>query len=274
MLNIIIGKRSNLSRHLNIALDNCLLISSQNMLDELNQLNWKNIGCVNIIMNQFHPAFNLHNILSPEEYISNSIVTTSVALQFFKKKGTEINKLIYSSSSAVYGQNKFCTETDSPRPQSLYASLKLANEYLIEKFCTEEDIDYVSARIFNMYGGNDQFSIISKLIHAINNNLVIDLINNGSAVRDFIHVDDVVAAYKGLLEANVLPPIVNIATGSGRSISSILNFIRENGYEITSKNIQNNEIQVSIADISILVEICGLNNFRSLEHFLLDSLKK
>ena len=274
MLNIIIGKRSNLSRHLNNALDSCLLISSDSLLDELNQLDWKNIGGVNIIMNQFHPAFNLHNILSPEKYINNSIVKTSLALEFFKKKGTKINRIIYSSSSAVYGQNKFCVETDSPMPQSLYASLKLANEYLIEKFCSEEHIDYVSARIFNMYGGNDQFSIISKLIHAINNNLVIDLINNGSAVRDFININDVVTAYKGLLEASVLPTVVNIATGSGRSISSILNFIRENGYEIQAKNIHSNEIQVSIADISTLINICELNNFTSLEDFLLESLKK
>ena len=213
MLNIIIGRRSNLSMHLNNALDDCLLISSQNLLFELNQINWKNIDCVNLILNHFHPAHNLNNISSPEEYINNSIVSTSRVLQFFKKRNTLINKIIYSSSSSVYGQNEFCLETDTPMPLSLPASLKLANEYLVQKFCNEENINYVLTRIFNMYGGNDQFSIISKLINAINNKKEIYLINNGSAVRDFIHISDVVNAYKILLEKSPLPPIINIATG-------------------------------------------------------------
>lgn len=43
-----------------------------------------------------------------------------------------------------------------------------------------------------MYGGNDNFSIISKIIKAYKNN---EELNNGNAIRDFIHIEDVVDIY-------------------------------------------------------------------------------
>ena len=44
-------------------------------------------------------------------------------------------------------------------------------------------------RVFNLYGNNDEFSIIEKLKNLKNNNNKLDIYNNGLSLRDFIHID-------------------------------------------------------------------------------------
>ena len=273
MLNIIIGKRSNLSKHLSNAIDNCMLISSNSIDNELSKINWSIVKKANLILNQFQPSNSLYDISSPIDYINNSISTTAQVLDFVKSHKTKFNKIIYTSSSSVYGQNQLCTESDITAPISLYASLKLANECLVSSFCIDEKIDFTVTRIFNMYGGNDQFSIISKLIKAINNNTKIDLINNGNAIRDFIYIYDVVKTYKFILNCRNLPTI-NIASGHGISINLLLTFLKENGFKLKFNRIIREEIKSSIADNSKLIELHGSFDFHSLKDYLLESLKK
>ena len=43
-----------------------------------------------------------------------------------------------------------------------------------------------------MYGGNDEFSIISKIINVYKDNSILNLVNNGEGIRDFIHINDVI----------------------------------------------------------------------------------
>ena len=85
------------------------------------------------------------------------------------------------------------------------------------------------ARLFNMYGGNDHFSVISKIIHAIKNDYPFSLSNNGSSIRDFIHIDDVVKIYKLMLNLNHRG-VTNIASGIGTSTKQIIN-IAEKSYK-------------------------------------------
>ena len=84
MYNIIIGKRSNLSKHLSNALDNCILISSDSIESELNRINWSVVKNANLILNQFQPSNRLYDISSPIDYISNSILSTALILDFVK----------------------------------------------------------------------------------------------------------------------------------------------------------------------------------------------
>tara|TARA_B100000795_G_C22794127_1_gene438480 strand:- start:1064 stop:1885 length:822 start_codon:yes stop_codon:yes gene_type:complete len=273
MLNIIIGARSNLSIHLANEIDNCLLISSKSIDNELASINWDEVQNANLILNQFQPSFMLNDLSSPINYINNSILSTSRILEFVKNNKAKFNKIIYTSSSSVYGRNKLCNESDTCMPISLYAALKLANEHLVSSFCSVENIEYTVTRVFNMYGGNDRFSIISKLVNAINNNTEITLINNGSAIRDFVYIDDVVKAYKSILACNKLP-IVNIASGEGISINSILEFLNKKGFIVKYKNIKKEEVGISIADNTKLKKLCQFHDFNSLEEHLIKSLKK
>ncbi len=265
VLTLIIGKNSNLSQEIYYINNNYILVSSRDILDDINRLSIFKDKDINIIFNNFQPATVLNKLESSSDYITNSILITSMILDYFKD--TKINKIIYTSSSSVYGSNILCKESDELKPMNLHASLKVANEKLIEKYCSDNNIDYTIARIFNMYGGDDKFSVVSKIIDAHLNHKEITIVNNGNAIRDFIHIDDVVSIYLKLLEIKGVK-ILNVGTGSGSSIKNILDYLSNNGINIQTKNIFRDELKTSTADIRLLYEITDKSNFIKIEEHL------
>jgi len=265
MFNIIIGKNSNLSNQLSQKINNCFLISSRELLDNLNSLEKFKDKEINLIFNNFQPAIKLNAIDYAELYIENSILVTAKVLDYFKD--TQINKIIYTSSSSVYGNNILCNEKDELKPLNLHASLKVANEKLVESFCIKNNIDFTIARIFNMYGGDDEFSIVSKIINVYKTADELMIVNNGNAIRDFIHIDDVVEAYKRLLIVKNIP-VVNIGTSNGISIRSILEYLKNHGANLKTKNITKNELKISTADNSLLLNLLENISFIEVEEYL------
>lgn len=265
MLNIIIGKHSNLSKALSKKLNHLILISSREVFNDINILNEFKDKKINLIFNNFQPATQLDILDSANDYIVNSILVTAKVLDCFN--GSQINKIIYTSSSSVYGNNILCNEKDELKPMNLHASLKVANEKLIEKYCIEKSIDYTIARIFNMYGGDDNFSVISKIINSYKSNQILTVFNNGNAIRDFIHIDDVVEIYIKLLDIKNIK-VVNIGTGCGSSIKNIVDFLHNHNINIITNNVFRDELKTSTADIRLLNEILHKENFLEIEGYL------
>jgi len=273
MQTIIIGKRSNLSEHLQSAIDGAISVSVCNAEQTLATLDWSRTQSVNLILNQFQPASRLNDLRSPIEYIDNSILSTAKILNSIQAHSTRINKIIYTSSSSVYGNNPSCSETDLPVPNSLHAILKLSNEKLLSHFCQDHSINLTIARVFNMYAGKDNFSIISKIIRAIEQRQNINLINQGSAIRDFIHIDDVINAYQQILLVKQTDPIINIASGQGLSVAMILDYLEEQNIIFSTYNIKQDEIQTSVANNDRLLALIGQYNFRSVKDYVLNELR-
>lgn len=272
MLNIIIGKSSNLSQRLKSSLVNVVLVSSNIIEDSLNEIDFDKYQTINIIFNQFQISSELYNLSNPKEYVYRCIGSTSIVLEYIKKKKIKINKILYTSSGSVYGNKIETSENSIPEPISLHSSLKVANEKLIELFCSENVIDYSIVRIFNMYGGRDNFSVISKIINAYKTNKILSLTNNGQAIRDYIHIDDVVYCYSEILKVKNIP-IINIGTGKGISLLYLLDFLRKNNINIEIKNIIRKELNVSICKNDILYEIIGKYSFKKVEDYILLKLK-
>ena len=264
----IICKNSNKKKKKKKKIINSKLISSREILTNIEELNvLKDNLPINIIFNNFQPATKLNEFFNLENYVVNSILTTSKVLDFIKNNQIVVNKIIYTSSSSVYGNNILCNENDELKPMNLHASLKVANEKLVEKFCIENSIDYTIARIFNMYGGDDNFSIISKIIKAYKNNEELNIVNNGNAIRDFIHIEDVVDIYSKILDKKDIK-ILNIGSGNGSSIKNILDFLNNHNIKIKTKNIQREELKISTADISKLKELLKKDTFFGVEDYL------
>ncbi|WP_372998874.1 NAD-dependent epimerase/dehydratase family protein [Sulfurimonas sp.] len=274
-MTLIIGKRSNLSNKISEQFNDCVLISSseiENNLDSL--LKYCQDNRVNVILNNFQASTFLNDNQDFDNYITKSILNTSRILSFFISNNIIINKLIYTSSSSVYGNNKFCSENDQVKPMNLQGALKVSNEELIKRICKEYKINYTIARVFNMYGGDDKFSIINKIKNCYLSNKALNIINGGKAIRDYIYIDDVVNVYKNLIyTVDNLPNILNIANGNGRRVIDFLSILKSAGIVLEINNIQNDEISVSIADITLLNEIIDINNFTDVETFLINELK-
>lgn len=273
MINLIIGKNSNLSRKLSEKLDNVIAISAKDILEGMAILDPFVGKQINIIFNNFQTATKLNDIQNPIDYVEYSLGSTSKVLQYTKEYGFKINKIIYTSSSSVYGNNILCKESDELKPLSLHAALKVANEKLIAQYCLEYSIDYSIARIFNMYGGNDNFSVISKLLKCCNSGKIFIVANHGSAIRDFINIDDVVTTYAQLLQVKNLP-IINLGTGEGISIKNIIYFLRIHHIDLNIKNISKEEIKMSTADNSLLMQKLDKTSFIRVEEYLLEQLQQ
>ena len=273
MLNIIIGKNSNLSKALSKELINTILIKTSDIVKDLEKITFAKYKNINIIFNQFQISTKLNILENPIDYIQRSILSTSEVLTYIKINHIKINKIIYTSSSSVYGNNIASSEIDKINPLNLHASLKTANEQLIIKFCIDNKIDYSIARIFNMYGGDDNFSIISKILNIYNNNNTLSIINNGESIRDYIYILDVVYSYKNILNHKNIP-IINIGTSSGKSILYILEYLRKKGIEIKTTNIEKNELKISISQNDLLLKILGKYSFTNVEEYLCNTIQK
>ena len=102
---LIFGGRSNLSKKLFSAIPNSIVISSSEVLSDLECISkYKDIN-IKIIFNLFYPASKLNKYTDPVEYIENSVVVLSKVLQQIKLHNLNVEKFIYTSSASVYGAN-------------------------------------------------------------------------------------------------------------------------------------------------------------------------
>ena len=174
---------------------------------------------------------------------------------------------MYTSSSSVYGSIGGKAEFSDKNNRDIYSSLKIAAENLIKNFCIKNEINFDICRVFNLYGLNDNFSIVSKLIELKNSNKKIDIYNNGESVRDFIHVDDVVLIYKKLLKIKS-SNIFDVGTGYGTRIKEIVDKLSLGNENIKYIKEKNFEINNSIANNDKLLKKIKFRKFKKLEDFL------
>jgi len=237
MKTIILGKDSYLSRNLTKKIQNSSVFSIADK--KIDSIEFDN---TNIIINSFYSSLRLEKVNDYEIFIKKSIYELSQFLNKIKKK--RINIIIYTSSSAVYNS---INESDfkDERNRKIYASTKYAAENLIKNFCFQNNIKLCIARIFNIFGENEKFSIISKVIDCYKSkSLKLNLINKGESIRDFIHISDVVKVYQKILKFKH-EGIIDVGSGFGIKIKNILEVLGNKNFII--KNINKIEPGFSIA---------------------------
>ena len=272
MINIIIGKESNLTNALKKQLMNTVVFSARDprLIDKIKILNkYKKI---NLIFNNFYPASRINNLNHSNyaDFYKQSLLVNSEIFRNINK--IKIKKIIYTSSSSIYGSIN--ENFDENLNRKIYTSTKIANENLFISFCKQNSIQYIIARVFNIYGSNmDNFSIVSKLISAnkLKKNFIVN--NNGISIRDFIHVKDVAKIYDILLKTKDCSGVFDIGTGEGIKIKDILNFIGKNKIKCKLSDNSTNEIQTSIANTDKLKNFLKSYKFISLESYLRKELK-
>ena len=235
MINLIIGERSALSQNLKKKLKNSKIISSNNFL------NLKIQSKSNIIINSFYPSKQISKLEDYNEFLNQSLLILAEGLMRLNKK--LINKIIYTSSSSIYGLNTQFKHADYGN-RKIYAASKLLAENIVTNFSTKNKIPYTIARVFNLYGENDKFSIVSKLIDSNKNKNFFILNNNGSAIRDFISFNQVSDIYNQILK-NKKSEIVDVGTGYGTQILDIVKTIENKKLIIKKKSIPEQDSSIS-----------------------------
>ena len=136
-----------------------------------------------------------------------------------------VRKLCFSSSAAVYGNNQveFKDESLRPDPHSPYAITKLDGEYYCQMFAESGRLQTVALRYFNVFGPRqDPNSAYAAAVPIFIRQALagepITIYGDGQQTRDFVFVDDVVAANSFALANHDLTGVFNVGSGRKQNI--------------------------------------------------------
>ena len=179
-------------------------------------------------------------------------------------KNNNINKIVFSSSSAVYGENLNMPlkETELPMPCSPYAAQKASIELYLKSFYEAYGLNYVALRYFNVFGprqdeNSPYAAVIPKFISAILKGESPVIYGDGEQSRDFIFVNEIAKANISAAESDY-NGIVNVALGKSMTINHLFNIVSdvlESDIPVKYLDERPGDIKHSLADISNLEKI-------------------
>jgi dTDP-glucose 4,6-dehydratase len=175
------------------------------------------------------------------QYTQDNIVGTHNLLEAVRKYG-KIKKFIHVSTDEVYGESMIeknenkKTEESILCPTNPYAATKASAELIAQSYYYSFNMPIIITRGNNVYGPNQYpEKIIPKFIKLLKENNKVTIQGDGSNVRAFIHVYDVVKAFDIILEKGVIGEIYNIGSDDKEE------YTVRNVAEMLIKKIKNNE---------------------------------
>ena len=179
------------------------------------------------------------SVLNPQEYYDNNFVKTKILLDYLVKNHDKQVRFIFSSSAATYG-NPIMTpvqEVDPTEPISPYGQSKLMTDWMLTSYKQAYGLDFVSFRYFNACGADSQgrhgqapgaTHIIARVLESVKNGTDFTLYgtnyptDDGTCVRDYIHVEDLANAHIVAIDKDIPSDIYNLGTNAGNSNLAVI----------------------------------------------------
>lgn len=251
---------------------------STGKLEYLNNPNNENLILINKDLN----SLNLNSYLKDIDYVFHLAAMVSVPLSVktpitcnLENVTTTVNllnacvendvkKIIFSSSSAVYGENPIMPlkETETLMPTSPYAASKASCELYLRSFYESYGLNYVALRYFNVFGpkqdkNSPYAAVIPNFINAILEDNQPVIYGDGEQTRDFVYVKDVAKANINACKSD-FNGIINVASGKQITINQLYEIVKKTlNSETEAKYLPERlgDIKHSQADISNLEKI-------------------
>ena len=218
------------------------------------------------------------SVANPSLYYKNNLITTISLLD--KLIACDVKTFVYSSSAATYGDPgmKMCKEDDIPKPISAYGASKLMIEMVCQNYMMAYGLSSVGLRYFNAAGADPEAEIgelREKETHIIPLAITAArqgkkfkmfgdkyLTNDGSCVRDYVHVMDLADAHiKALNHASELlvSDIFNLGSGAPASNKELLKEVQKHTGQMNIEVLGNRpgDPAYLVADISKAKQILG-----------------
>jgi UDP-glucose 4-epimerase len=186
-------------------------------------------------------------------YIQNNIQSTQRLLE--GAKGKPLHKLVYASSSSVYGLTPTLpmSETSLLYPLSPYGVTKLAAEQLCFLYFQNYGVPTVALRFFTVYGpGQRPDMAFHRFFRAIDEGRPIVLFGDGQQTRDFTYVDDIVEASLSASRRGRPGEVYNIGGGHRERLSDLFPVLEETcgkKVEVVREERQKGDVVHTFADI-------------------------
>lgn len=195
-------------------------------------------------------------VLTNDVNVSGTIRVVSAAA----RQGAR--RVVFASSAATYGvpAELPCSETMTPAPESPYGVSKLAAELYLHTLGQYLGVETVALRYFNVFGpGQDPDSHYAAVIPLFVTAVLADrppiIYGDGETTRDFVHVDNVVAAnLKAATAPDVSGQTFNIACGDPTSLHGLLDAVcgaADRAVEPSYAPPRPGDIKHSTADVSL-----------------------
>lgn len=197
------------------------------------------------------------SIDNPKLYIDNNIISTLNILECIKKY--EVKKIIFASSSSVYGNSKESIFTETLKvsePISPYAMTKIACEELLFTYHKLYNIDVIALRFFTVYGRRQRPDLaIHKFTKLIFEEKPIPVFGDGSTRRDYTYIDDILFGIISAInyEDKNYYQIINLGGGEPVSLEEMIKVLENTiGKKaiIERKSMQKGDVIKTVADIT------------------------
>lgn len=191
-------------------------------------INYHSKNCISI--------FHLAAILGVDVVSDKNIETMDCEYEGLKNvclaaKKNKIKKIIYSSSSGVYGQLNYkgnVKESTIIQPSSAYSMAKRSCEIYLKYFNRETKISTIAIRLFNVYGlRQDDRMVIPRFIDQAEKNKPITVYGNGKQTRDFTYIDDCIKVFDLVNKKINGFSILNSSRGKDFDIYSLAKMIKK-----------------------------------------------
>jgi UDP-glucose 4-epimerase len=166
------------------------------------------------------------SLKKPQEYQDVNVSGTENIFKLAKEHGL---KVVFASSSSVYGhkENMPIRENAERKPINPYGKTKLDDEYLFEKY-SNLGVSIIGLRYFNIFGKGQTLAysgVITKFLDRIRESKPPIIFGDGSQIRDFVFVGDVVRANLTCMNNKSSNFLINIGSGKATSILQLANMI-------------------------------------------------
>ena len=219
-------------------------------------------GGVEIIVHLAAKAGVRPSIAEPVEYADVNINGTMVLLEAAKKHG--ISKFIIASSSSVYGNNEKVpfSETDNVDfPISPYAATKKACELICHTYHHLYNIDMTCLRFFTVYGPRQRPDLaIHKFARLIEEGKPIQVYGDGTMMRDFTYIDDIIDGTVAAIDKCCGYNIYNLGESQTINVNDLIVEIEKAlGKKAVKEYLpkQPGDVEKTYADVSKAVEELG-----------------
>lgn len=213
----------------------------------------------------FHLAAMASVPLSIDKPVECNDINLNATVKLLKSAAdNDVKKIVFSSSSAVYGQNRNMPlkESEPSQPMSPYAASKAGCELYLQSFYDSYGLNYTALRYFNVFGpGQDKNSqyaaVIPNFISALLEGKQAEIYGDGEQTRDFVYVKDIVRANINAAKSD-FNGTINIASGEKLSINQLYEIVKKTlGSDLEPKYLPERpgDIKHSLADISNMSKI-------------------
>jgi nucleoside-diphosphate-sugar epimerase len=185
-------------------------LCSSDLIDFI--LNTYNIDTIIHFAAQSHVQNSFDDSL---QYTQDNILGTHTLLEICRKYG-KIDKFIHVSTDEVYGESLFNNDTKKDEnsilcPTNPYAATKAAAEMIATSYYHSFKIPIIITRGNNVYGVNQYpEKLIPRFIKLLKEDKPVTIQGDGTNLRSFLHVNDVVSAFECILEKGIIGEIYNI----------------------------------------------------------------